>query len=146
MGIADLEHQRVAVLRRAIADARDLEVLPEPLGHPDDHVAEERARQAVERLVLADLARPLDEELPIGLLEDHLLVQAALQLALRPLDQHQVAVGDLHRHVLGDLDRLLPDPRHDYSPQLLVGSRQLETLHGCTIQSTLGTAALPTAD
>src|SRR6266508_249166 len=45
MGVADAEDQRLAVHRRSIADALNLEVLAESLGDPDHHVVEQRPSQ-----------------------------------------------------------------------------------------------------
>jgi hypothetical protein len=42
----------VALGGGAVADADDLELLAEPVGHADDHVVDERADQAVQRPVL----------------------------------------------------------------------------------------------
>ena len=53
----------------AVADADDLEVLAEAVGHADDHVVDERADEAVHGPVLALVVGALDEEL-VALLAD----------------------------------------------------------------------------
>ena len=47
----------------AVADADDLELLGEAVGHADDHVVDEGADQAVHGTGLALVVGPLDEQL-----------------------------------------------------------------------------------
>ena len=61
MRVADVQLQVGAAQGRAIADALDLEVLLEALRDALDHVRDQRAREPVERAVLAALGRPGDQ-------------------------------------------------------------------------------------
>ena len=64
-GVAEAELQvegARALGRGAVADADDLEVLAESLGHADDHVVDERPEHAVEGTVLALVVGALDDE------------------------------------------------------------------------------------
>ena len=65
VAVAQVELQLAADQLGAVADAGDLEALAEAVGHADDHVGEQRARQAVQ------LARAL---LVIGALDAQLAV------------------------------------------------------------------------
>ena len=67
--VADAQLERRPAQRGAVADALDLEALLEALRDALDHVRHERARQAVQRAVLAALGRALDEEHPVVLLD-----------------------------------------------------------------------------
>ena len=59
---AERQAQRRRALRLgAIADADDLELLGEAVGDTDDHVADERAGEAVQRTVLPLVVRALDD-------------------------------------------------------------------------------------
>jgi hypothetical protein len=46
----------------AVAHADDLELLGEPVGHTDDHVAHQRAGEAVQRTVLPLVVGALDQQ------------------------------------------------------------------------------------
>ena len=50
-----------------VADADDVELLAEAVGHADDHVVDERADEAVQRPVLTLVVGALDEQLAVGL-------------------------------------------------------------------------------
>src|SRR5690349_17068780 len=62
VAVAEVERELLAVLRRAIADAGDLEALAVAVGHADDHVVDERPGQAVELLVDLLLGRSGDDD------------------------------------------------------------------------------------
>src|SRR5437868_3221972 len=68
---ADVELERGSAERGAVADALDLEALLEALGHALDHVRDERAREPVERAIVAPLGRSRDDELAVPLLDLH---------------------------------------------------------------------------
>src|SRR5947208_12798964 len=55
VGVSDLQLEIGALERRAVADALDLQALLEALRHAFDHVGDERARQPVQRAVVAAL-------------------------------------------------------------------------------------------
>ena len=81
--VAQREHDLLALLLGAIADADDVELLLEAIGDAGDGVGHQRARQAVElaqRLVVADQAR---RELAVGQGEGDARRQRLTQLALR---------------------------------------------------------------
>ena len=84
MAEAERELDGVAALRGgAVADADDLELLREALGHADDHVVDERAGEAVQRAVLALVVRALDEQLAVVLAHGDHAGDVALERALR---------------------------------------------------------------
>ena len=84
--VAEAQHQLVALLGDAVADADQLEVLGEAGVHARDHVGDEAADQAVERAVAVVVGRPLEDELAVDLLDRDVRRQGALELALRPFD------------------------------------------------------------
>src|SRR4051794_11458058 len=90
--IANLEDHHTAVLRGAIADAYDLQVLPKAGGHADDHIVQQRAGQAVQCAVLALVGWSLDRDRVALTLQDHFAGKLALQLPLRSLNPHKVAI------------------------------------------------------
>src|SRR4051812_39993134 len=69
VGVAERHLEVTALQCRAVADALDLQRLLKAGGDALDHVGDERARQAVQRPVLAAVGRALDEQLAIGLLD-----------------------------------------------------------------------------
>jgi hypothetical protein len=58
VGEADVELERGSAQRSAVADALDLQLLLEALGHALDHVRHERAREPVQGAILAAIGRP----------------------------------------------------------------------------------------
>src|SRR5260370_413192 len=114
VGEAEAEHQLVALLGDAIADADQLEVLGEAGVHARDHVVYEAADQAVEGAVAVVIGRSLEDELAVDLLDRDLRRQGALELALRPLDLDVTRLqGDLHR--ARPRSRQLSNPRQLFS-------------------------------
>src|SRR5262249_21365817 len=70
VAVAEGELERGRALRGgAVADADDLELLGEALGHPDDHVVDQRAGEAVQGPRLPLVAGPLAHE-RVGVLAD----------------------------------------------------------------------------
>jgi hypothetical protein len=68
---AERELQVRALGLHAVADADDLELLLVALGHPGDHVGDQRAREAVQRLALAlVVGTGHGERAVLGLLHD----------------------------------------------------------------------------
>ena len=74
--------------RGAVADALDLEALLEALGDALDHVRDQRARQAVQRAVLAAVGRPRDARRRLLLRDRHAQRDVLRELAERPVDLH----------------------------------------------------------
>ena len=64
---------------RAVADALDLEVLLEALGDALDHVRDERARESVQRAVVAAVGRPRHVEDAVVLRDLHARGHALLE-------------------------------------------------------------------
>src|SRR5205807_9155822 len=69
--IADAQLEIRALERGAVAHALDLELLLEALRDALHHVRDERAREPVQRPVLAALGRPRDDDLAVPLLDLH---------------------------------------------------------------------------
>ena len=76
MRVAERELEVAAAQLRAVADALDLEPLLEAVGDALDHVRDERAREAVQRAVLAAVGRARDDELVVVLLDRDVAVDA----------------------------------------------------------------------
>ena len=98
----------------AVADALDLEALLEAVGDALDHVGDERARQPVQRAVLAAVGRARDESVaarrPARRHRD-VAVDALGQLALGAVDGHELGL-DRDGHAGGDGDGLSADTGH----------------------------------
>src|SRR3989442_10774523 len=65
MAVAQVELELVADLRRAIADAGDLEDLPVAIRHALDHVGDERPGKAMELAVHLEVRGTRDHEVPV---------------------------------------------------------------------------------
>ena len=88
MRVTNLQDEDLAIHRGAIADALDFQILLEAVGHTDDHVAEQRAGQAVQRAVLALVVRALDRDRRRSRAARIIAgVNCCVQLALRALDR-----------------------------------------------------------
>src|SRR5579859_3627021 len=80
-----------------VADADDLEVLPEPGGHPEHHVVDEAAGETVQGAVLPLVVRSLDQQDRGFLADGDGAGEVALERALRPFHADvTVGEGDLH--------------------------------------------------
>src|SRR6266850_1543747 len=98
MRVAEAQHQLVALLRDAIADTNQLEVLDEARVDARHHVGDEAADKTVQGAMAVPVGRALEHELTVDLLDRDVCRQGALELALRPLDLHMPRLqGDLHR-------------------------------------------------
>ena len=79
------------------ADADQLELLGEALGHAHHHVGDEGAGQAVEALGLTGVIRALHEDLVALALDGEDGLEGARELALGALHRDRLAVdGDIH--------------------------------------------------
>src|SRR5918992_1170335 len=83
--------------RGPVSDARDLERLREPFGYAGDGVLDQAPRQAVHRLVLGRVRRPLQHEAPLLLSHLDAAPNGHGQLPLRPGDLY-APVRDLDAH------------------------------------------------
>src|SRR6267378_3093786 len=92
-----------------VADALDLERLREARGDALDHVGDERAREAMQRLVLRLVRRTLHDHAAVLERQQHVRVQRAADLALRPLHRDLVPV-DLRGDAFGQRHGLPADP------------------------------------
>src|SRR5688572_21011387 len=111
MGIPDRELEGFSAQRRAIAHALDLEPLLEALRHSLDHVGDERARQAVQRAILAAFGRPLDNDLAVVLLDQHAAGDLLAQLSQRSVN-HDASRTDRNAHPGRNFDWTLSDSAH----------------------------------
>src|SRR5205823_1679782 len=111
VGVPERELEVPALELRAVADALDLQVLLEAVGDALDHVGDERARQAVQRTVLAAVGRALDEELLTVLLDADVARDALEELALRAVDADELGL-DRDGHAGRDGDGLAADAGH----------------------------------
>src|SRR5262249_25376136 len=118
--IADLQLEIGALHDRAIADALDLETLLEAVGDALHHVRDQRARQAVQRAVLAALGRARDRDRAVVLRDLHPRRDGLPQLALRPRDRHAAGV-DRDEHAGRDFNWLFPDPAHSSARPVVAG-------------------------
>ena len=80
--VAERQLEVPALELRAVADALDLERLLVAVGDALDHVGHERAREAVQRAVLAAVGRARDEQLLAVLRDRDVAVDALGELAL----------------------------------------------------------------
>ena len=112
MGVANVQHELLALHLRPVANADDLEVLREAGGRSDDHVVDERTGEAVQRTVALIIARTLDGENTVVLLEDHVLRNLLRQLALGAFHGHNIRFIDRDCHSGRNADRKFSDTRH----------------------------------
>src|SRR5262249_22579028 len=109
--VADLQLEVRAGERRAVADPLELEALLEALGDAVDHVRDERAREPVERPVLAALGRARHRDDAVLLRDRDPLRHDLAQLALRTVYGDPAGI-DRDGHAGGHLDWSLSDPAH----------------------------------
>src|SRR3990172_435623 len=88
MGIAQCHDELLALELGPVTYALDLQALGETLAHAHDHVAQERARGAVERADCFGVGGAQDHELSILHLNGDLRRKRALQFALWAFDAH----------------------------------------------------------
>src|SRR5215831_11711157 len=111
VAVAERDLQVLALHGGTIADAGDLELPLEALGHAGDEVRHQGARGAPHGArALAVVAR-VDLDAALVELGADLAWQHELEGALRPLHLHGLAV-DARRHAGRDCDRLLADTGH----------------------------------
>ena len=65
VGVADRQHEVLALLLGLVADALDLQRLLVAVGHALDHVGEQRAGQAVQGLALLLVVGAGDDEVAV---------------------------------------------------------------------------------
>src|SRR6185437_2556942 len=105
---AELQIELLALHRRAIADAGDLQLLLETLGHSGHQIGDLRARGAPQRARALALAARLDRDDALVELDRDVVGQHRLQGAFRPLHLDGLAFhvgGDAG----GDRDRFVAD-------------------------------------
>src|SRR5690606_3471490 len=140
VAVADVEHQRLAVHRRAVADAADLQPPGIALRDTDHHVIDQRASQAVQRPVPTLVIRARDENRAVLAHDADRLADRHLQLTLGPLDAHVLAVdGDIDTRRNGDGDD--SDSRHDVLPGPQRGSVYFRRLENGAEQFAANTVA-----
>ena len=112
---AEIQVQVLALQRGLEADALDFELFLEAFMGALHEIGEQRARKAVQRLVLARVALFFHQQ---GLAVEPRFDaggQRVLELAARPLDVHEGPVnGDFH--LVGNRNGFLADARHMFLP------------------------------
>src|SRR5215467_2818231 len=106
--VAERDLQVLALHRRAIADAADLELGLETLGDAGDQIGDQRPRRPPHGAPAVGLTARIDLDGAVLHLDDDLVRQHDLQGALRPLHLHRLALdrsGDARR----DGDRSFAD-------------------------------------
>src|SRR5215475_5575482 len=111
VAVAERDLQVLALHGGTIADAGNLELLLEALGHPGDQVRHQRARGAPHGARALGLVARVDLDRALLQLGRDLGGQHELEGALRALHLHGLAV-DARRHAGRDGDRLLADTGH----------------------------------
>ena len=114
VGVADRQHEVLALLLGLVADALDFQRLLVAVGHAFDHVRQQRAGQAVQRLALL---------LVVGAGDDQVAVLRWLDLDQRVHVQLELALGALDGDVLvldrdlrlADGDGFFSDSAHDFT-------------------------------
>jgi len=109
MPSTELQIERLALHRGAIADAVDLELLLESLGDAGHQIGDQRARGAPHRARLLGLVLRIEFDGALVELHHDVVRHEYLQGAFRPLHLHRLAF-----HIGGDAsgnrDRLVADP------------------------------------
>ena len=108
---ADVQLEVGAAQRGAVADALDLEALREAVRDALDHVRDQRAREPVQRAIVAALGRPRDGDRPVLLLDLHPPGNLLAELAERPVDHH-AARRERDRDAARNFDGLSADSTH----------------------------------
>jgi len=108
---ADVQLQVGAAQRCAVAHTLELEPLLEALRDPFDHVRDQRARQPVQRPVVAALGGALDDEGAVVLLDLHPRRHVLRELTERAVHLNAPG-GDRDVDAGGKLDGLLADSTH----------------------------------
>src|SRR5581483_365179 len=115
--VADLQLEVGARERGAVADALNLEALLEAVRHALDHVRDQRARETVQRAILAALGRARHGDRAVLGRDLHPLRDLLAQLALRPGHGHAARV-DRDDDAGGDFDGLSADTTHALLPDV----------------------------
>src|SRR6185312_2003215 len=108
---AELHGERLALHRRAVAHADELESLLVALGHALDHVADQGARQAPHAAGALGVVARSEGQLRPFLLDLDLFGHGPGELALGPLHRDGLAI-QRDAHAGGDRDGLLTNTRH----------------------------------
>ena len=112
MGEAQTHHQLGALLLYTEANAVDFQLLGEALFHTLNHVVQQGTGQAVETLVQMLVIGPLNSQDGAVQLQNHVGVEGVGQRALGALHGDHIALGNVHRHICRDSNRLLTNSRH----------------------------------
>jgi hypothetical protein len=116
MRIADGQNEVLALHRRPVANALDLQVLAKAIGHADDHVGQQRPRQPVQRAVLPLVVRPADEQFAVLALDRQIAGEDRAQLTSWALDADRVIPADRDLDVARHRDRPASNSRHCLFP------------------------------
>src|SRR4029077_16965757 len=112
MAVAERQLEHLALRRRAIADAGDLEPFLEALGHAFDEVGDTGSRRPPKRARLLRRGTRVDLDRTLLHHHRHIVWSFEAQLALRALDLDGLAF-DRGGDAVRDDDRLLAYTRHD---------------------------------
>ena len=99
IGKADLELKRTALLPDAIANADDLQAFSVSLGHPEDHIIDQRPLKTMKLPLGSSVGRALHEKLLLFRIDcaRDARGQMMIEVAERPLDRHVAPVqGELY--------------------------------------------------
>ena len=112
VGEAQTHDQLIALLLSTVADAVDVQLLGIALFHALNHVVQQGAGQAVQGLVQMLLIGAVNNQLIALNLQDHIGMEGVGQGALGALHGDNIALGNIHRAVCRDNNRLLTNSRH----------------------------------
>ena len=124
MGVTEVEHEALALLRGAVTDADDLELLRVAVGDTHDHVVDQGSRQPVESAVLRFIVRAADME--HGAVHFHLDGSGGgiVEFALRTLDGDQVVFSYVYGNACGNRDRSSANSGHSNTSSFLSLTRR----------------------
>ncbi len=110
---ANLHSHSSTLLRRAVADAHDLQRFLESRAYADDHVTDQTTRQAVKGAGLLLVVRPLDVELVALPLNANGLVKGPRELPFGAFD-HNGVVLHVDLYAGRNRDWFSTDSRHNW--------------------------------
>ena len=109
---AQTHDQLSALLLGTVADAVDVQLLGVALLNALNHVVQQSAGQAVQRLVQMLVVGTLNSQHIALNLQNHIGMEGVAQGALRTLHGDSIALGNINRAVCRNDNRLLTNSRH----------------------------------
>ena len=123
VGEAQTHDQLAALLLGTVANAVDFQFLGEALLNALHHVVDQGTGQAMQGLVQMLLIRTVNDQLIALELQDHVGMEGVSQGTLGSLHGDDVAIGNGHRNVCRDNNRLLTNSRHLRNPPYQTNAR-----------------------